>query len=385
MVNQITVAVIGMGGYGETYVKDILNCSHELGIQCVGMVDVKPENCRLYNQILEQGIPVYTDMDALYANATPQLVLIATPIQFHCAQVCYAMEHGSHVLCEKPAAATLEQIKIMKEVSQRTGKLLGIGFQKCFSEAILKAKKDVLDGRYGKLLWAKSGIIMRRGLSYYERGWTGKIKAGNNYIYDSVANNSAAHYLQNMLFMAGDGLTASAAPAEIRAELYRVNDIENFDTISAVVTTQNGAELFFVSTHAADGTFNFHSCHAYEKGMIFFDEKDNVVGKLDSGEEIHYGSSAQDTVRKLQCAIEAVRGENTLYCDIDTATPHTTFIQYIQDNVPIEDLQSIAKLRDNAYPGATEPSYQRYIPGMTEAVIASYENRQMLSKTLFGR
>lgn len=383
MNKKITVAVIGMGGYGINYVRAALERAEEYGIRCIGMVDIRPENCALYPEIQKQGIPVFESIEELYEHCVPQLVFISTPIQFHCRQACYAMEHGSNVLCEKPAAATLEQARKMAQTSHETGKFLAIGFQRCFAKATLKAKADVLTGIYGKAIRFKTGIIMRRGLNYYQRGWAGKWKAGQDLIYDSVANNSAAHYLQNLLFMAGDSLSASAEVSDIRAEMYRVNDIENFDTISASMKAGNGAELFFVATHAADGDFGFEACCEFEKGRIFFDPEENVWGVLEDGTRIEYGNAKEDYYAKISQSVNRVRGIGVLTCDIHTAIPHTAFIQYIQNNIPITDIQHLAQLRENALPGR-EPSMQKYIPGMTEAVKASYENCAMLSRTLFG-
>lgn len=383
MADKITVAVVGMGGYGIHYVRAAVEKAEEYGIQCVGMVDIRPENCPMYDRVVEQGIPVFNSLEALYENAAPELVFIATPIQFHCRQACYAMEQDSHVLCEKPAAPTMEQVRKMEETSQRTGKLLAIGFQRCFAGATLQAKQDVLAGKYGKAIRFKAGIIMRRGLSYYQRDWAGRRHINGEMIYDSVASNSAAHYLQNLLFMAGPSLSSSAQLQDIRAELYRVNSIENYDTISARMTAQNGAELFFVATHAADGDFGFEGCCEFENGNIFFDPGENVWGELKDGTRIDYGNANDDYFAKIPLTIDCVRGVGTLTCDIHTATSHTAFIEYIQNRFPITDLQHLAKLRDNALPG-TAPSMQKYIPGMTEAVKASYENCAMLSHTLFG-
>lgn len=383
MTDKITVAVIGMGGYGIHYVRAAVEKAEEYGVRCVGMVDIRPENCPLYAQVLEQKIPVYTSVEALYENAAPLLTFIATPIQFHCRQACYAMEHGSHVLCEKPAAPTMAQVRQMEETSRRTGKFLAIGFQRCFAGATLKAKTDVLSGKYGKAIRFKAGIIMRRGLIYYQRGWAGRWHINGEMIYDSVANNSAAHYLQNMLFMAGPSLSASAEIKHIWAEKYRVNAIENYDTVSARMTAQNGAELFFVATHAADGDFGFESCCEFEKGKIFFDPKENVWGELEDGTRIDYGNAGEDYYAKIRQSLDCVRGTGSLTCDIRTAAPHTAFIEYIQNTFPITDLQHLAQLRDNALPG-NPPSMQKYIPGMTEAVKASYRDCVMLSQTLFG-
>ena len=383
MDNKITVAVIGMGGYGIHYVRAAVEQAEEYGIRCVGMVDIRPENCPLYEQVVEQGIPVYGSVEALFEKAAPQLTFIATPIQFHCRQACYAMEHGSHVLCEKPAAPTVEQVRRMEETSRATGKFLAIGFQRCFAQATLKAKADVLSGKYGKAIRFKAGIIMRRGLIYYQRGWAGRWHLDGEMIYDSVANNSAAHYLQNLLFMAGPSLSASAEIKDICAEMYRVNAIENYDTVSARMTAQNGAELFFVATHAADGDFGFEGCCEFEKGKIFFDPNENVWGERNDGTRIDYGNAKDDYFTKIRQSLDCVRGKGCLTCDIRTAAPHTAFIEYIQNTFPITDLQHLAQLRDNAHPG-NPPSLQKYIPGMTEAVKASYENCAMLSHTLFG-
>lgn len=383
MPEKITIAVVGMGGYGNYYVQAVIEKGDEFGICCVGMVDIFPEKSPLYTQVLEQGIPIFRSLEDLYDVCTPQLIIISTPIQFHCSQACYAMEHGSHVLCEKPAAPTLEQVRKMEQTSQQTGKFLAIGFQRCFSAATLKAKADVLSGKYGKAIRFKAGTIMRRGLNYYQRGWAGKIHIEGSLIYDSVANNSAAHYLQNLLFMAGTSMSVSAEIRYADAELYRVNDIENFDTISAKMITQDGTELFFVATHAADGTFGFEGCCEFENGKIYFDPKENVWGELQDGTHIDYGNTKDDNFAKIQRSLDCIRGNGTLTCDIRTATPHTAFIQHIQTTFPITDLQHLAQLRDNAYPG-NPPSIQKYIPGMTEAVKASYENCAMLSRTLFG-
>lgn len=382
MNDRIKVAVIGMGGYGKNYVRAVLEEKEKLGIQCVGMVDIRPENCIYYPQVLEQGIPVYDSVEALYENAAPDLVFISSPIQFHCAQSCFCMEHGSHVLCEKPAAATMDQVKAMEAVSQRTGKFLAVGFQRCFSLPALRAKADVLSGKYGKPLRFKAGIIMRRDLKYYARGWAGKIKAGSDYIYDSVANNSAAHYLQILLFMAGESLSGAAMPDKVEAELYRINDIENFDTISTRIHTENQVELFFVATHGADGSFGFEAECVFENGVIYFDDQENVWGELHDGIRIDYGKGGIETFRKIQCAVDAARGECTVFCDIHTAAAHTAFIEKLQTESLITDIQHLARLRNNAPASATEPVWQKYVPGLTEAVKESYEKECMLSQTL---
>lgn len=374
-----------MGGYGRNYVKAVLEAKDILGIECVGMVDIRPENCTLYSRVLELGIPVYASVEELYEHCSPELVFISSPIHFHCAQACFCMEHGSHVLCEKPAAAVIEQVRMMEEVSQKTGKFLAVGFQRSFAEPILRVKKDILAGKYGEPVRFKSGISSCRDLKYYARGWAGKIKAGEEFVYDSIANNAAAHQLQILLFMAGDSLTGTAWPLKAEAELYRVNDIENFDTISTKILTDNQVEIFFVATHGADKNVNFGSRCVFEHGAVCFGDQETVWAEMPDGSRIDYGSGGVESLRKIRCAVDAVRGMDTIFCDIHTAAAHTECIRLIQDNAEIIDLQHRMELRNNAPASAAEPVWQKYVPGLTEAVTESYNSGKMLSQTLFHR
>lgn len=52
------------------------------------------------------------------------LVYIATPHPFHCEQAILMMEHGKHVLCEKPMAPTEAETKRMVECARKNGVFL---------------------------------------------------------------------------------------------------------------------------------------------------------------------------------------------------------------------------------------------------------------------
>ncbi len=374
---KVTVAAIGMGGYGMHYVERALNNSEELGIECVGMVDVCPEKCKYIDGVRAKNIPVYSSIEELYENHTPELVFISTPIQFHCPQACYALEHGSNVLCEKPAAAIKEDVEKMIETSEKTGKFLAIGYQRSYASAELNAKRDVLAGKYGKPLKFKSIIVQRRPLTYFERGWAGRIKIGDSFVYDSVANNSCAHYLHQLFFMAGDKLNTSAFPVESEARLYRVNDIENFDTITSKFVTDNGVQIYFGATQCGEDNFLPYTVCEFEKGTITFEQQgETVVGRLNSGEEIVYGSLREENFEKIPLCIDAVRGADTVYCDAKTTLPHAMAVDYIQKNCEIKTLENWEII--NATPEEENPIYVKVLKGLKEKMIECFENESML-------
>ena len=92
-----------------------------------------------------------------------------------------------------------------------------------------------------------------RGESYYRRNnWAGRVTTEwGERVFDSPLNNATAHYLHNMLYVLGPTRETSATPAWLEAELYRANDIENYDTAALRCRTTCGAEVLFYTTHAA--------------------------------------------------------------------------------------------------------------------------------------
>ena len=375
----VTVALVGMGGYGVNYVREILNHSEDYDMECVAMVDPFPEKCILLDQVKERGIPIYSDIETLYQHHVPELVFISTPIQFHCRQTCFCLKKGSHVLCEKPAAATYEDALLMAETARETGRFAAIGFQLCYNSAILAAKKDILAGRYGKVLKLKAIVGQRRNLAYFQRGWAGKIKSGEDYIYDNVANNSSAHYLNNLLFMAGEEMNLAAFPKKIEAECYRGNHIETYDTITARITTENDIDLYFAAFQCGEKNYAHRVYGEFERGTIEFEQSGRIVGRLESGEVVEYGNINDQRKSVVQCVIEATRGEDTVSCDVNTALPHAYTIRYIQEHVEVTDISSYAEVINVAGTGET-PEPVRCVRGLNEAMVECFRRGALMSE-----
>ena len=131
------IALVGIGGYGHAYIEFF---QKELPSSCrlIAAVDPYPEAAPSAMAWLEEtGVPLYPDLESLYQQAAPELVILSTPIPLHKPQAVFCMEHGSHVLCEKPLVPSLADAKELKETQLRTGKKLGVGFQWSFSDTML--------------------------------------------------------------------------------------------------------------------------------------------------------------------------------------------------------------------------------------------------------
>jgi scyllo-inositol 2-dehydrogenase (NADP+) len=59
-------------------------------------------------------------IDELLNDAEIELIIVNTPNNLHLEHAIKAMRAGKHVLVEKPAAATVEQVKELFEVGRET-------------------------------------------------------------------------------------------------------------------------------------------------------------------------------------------------------------------------------------------------------------------------
>ena len=149
-MKETRVLLIGVGGYGMGYAREMLEHGAEKRASIAGVVDPYAASSPVYQALKDANVRFYDSVEDFYAADSADLAVVSTPIQFHARQSVYCMEHGSHVLCEKPAAATVALVNDMIDARDRTGKTLAIGFQWCYDEAMLRLKADVDAGALGR-------------------------------------------------------------------------------------------------------------------------------------------------------------------------------------------------------------------------------------------
>ncbi len=253
--DEMSVALVGMGGYGEAYLKELLLENRPNGLRFVAAVDPEPNRCSQLEQVQAHGAKIYRSIEEFFAQGKKiaDLVVLATPPQFHCDQVCLALQHGCHVLCEKPLGAEPAQVWRMIEARDRAAKQVAIGYQWSFSPAIQRLKQDIIAGKFGKPKRFKTAVYWPRDEKYYKRNsWAGRQRdMQGRLVLDSPVNNACSHYLHNMFYVLGDRLDRSDQPKWVTAELYRANQIENYDTAVLQTQTTRGVDLLFIATHAS--------------------------------------------------------------------------------------------------------------------------------------
>ena len=252
-MKRVRIALSGAGGYGGFYLPYLLENKWNLPMEFAGVVEPYADRVAACRTCEAHGVKVFDSLESFYREREADLVILACPIPYHAEQSLCAVAHGSHVLCEKPTAALPADAQRMADGAKQAGREIFVGFQLSFTGPILTLKRDILSGRYGRVLSAKCMTLWERDFAYYGRGsgWAGKLALPDGRpIRDSVASNATAHYLHNLLFLLG-GTMETAFPAQVeQAELRRANRIETFDTCAVRLTGPEGAPILFLASHA---------------------------------------------------------------------------------------------------------------------------------------
>lgn len=337
MAQPVSILLVAVGGYGNNYVSALLDAQDRSEARIVGVVDPIPERCRRVDELRALGVPFCDSLEAYYDGRQADLAVIASPIYLHCPHTCAALEHGSHVLCEKPLGATVQEADRMIGARDSAGRFVAIGYQWSHSRAVRRLKADVRAGRYGRLQRARTLTLWPRSDAYYARNnWAGARDDGaGTWILDSPVNNATAHYLHNVLYVMGPEVDRSLRPASVSAELYRARDISNYDTGVARIQTADGAEILYIASHAVRENRGPEFIYEFEQGSIRYtaDER-RIVGQRHGGETVDYGDPDADGLGKLWQAVAVVRGEQSVVCGPEAASAQTLVANGMQESVP---------------------------------------------------
>jgi len=377
------IVLIGIRGYAKVFMDALFENKPGEDFEFTGYVYPRSRKSPIPRELIDKNIPRFDSLDEYYENNEADLVIISSPIQLHVTQTIKALENGSNVLCEKPIAATIQDALKMQEAAERTGKFVAVGFQWSFSEPILSLKRDILSGMYGKPVSCKTVVQWPRSVRYYNRSsWAGKIKnEWGEWILDSVANNATAHFLHNMFFVLGEEINKSAYPATINAEMYRANEIENYDTFMAKIKTDNDVEMLFLASHAVPENIHPIFEFNFEKGKVTFDSaKDSILyGTTDDGNKKAYGNPFDDEMRKIFTSLKAIRGEGIIPCDILTASPQLITINAVSEHYKIVDFPEEVLVRQPL----KEPNLDTtliYVKGIKEVLNECYDKEKLPSE-----
>lgn len=131
MNKQIRTGVIGVGNMGQHHARV---CATMPGSRLIGVADLDAARAELIASRYE--VSAYRDYRALLDKV--EAVCVAAPTSLHHAIGMACLEHGVHVLMEKPLAVSMEEARDLTATAHRRGLILQVGHVERFNPTFVE-------------------------------------------------------------------------------------------------------------------------------------------------------------------------------------------------------------------------------------------------------
>jgi hypothetical protein len=192
-IPSVRVGFVGVGGMGSAHVQNYLNIE---GVEVKAICDIVPEKvARAQKWVMEAGQPEpagYSkgprDFERMCETEALDLVMTATPWEWHVPVCLSAMKNGKHAVTEVPAAMSFEDCWALVETAEKYGKHCQMMENCCYDRIELMTLNLVRKGVLGEVLHAEAGYLhdlrgvkfSNEGEGLWRRAWSHKLN-GNLY------------------------------------------------------------------------------------------------------------------------------------------------------------------------------------------------------------
>lgn len=159
---KLRIGIIGTGGISGSHIDAYLRQPDVEIVAGCDLIEGKAEEKFADFEI--EGAKYFTDYKEMIDTVELDAVSVCTYNCTHAECTIYALEHGIHVLLEKPFTVTLDEaIEVMK-AEKKSGKIVSVGFQPRFDANMQMIKKIVQSGELGRVYYVQTGGGRRHGI-----------------------------------------------------------------------------------------------------------------------------------------------------------------------------------------------------------------------------
>ena len=295
-MDKVRLGIIGIGNMGSSHEKNIIE-GKTPDIELTAVADRKEDRRKWAKETLPESVKIFTEGTELMDSKVCDAVIVAVPHYQHPELTIYGLQHGLHVLCEKPAGVYTKQVREMIEVSEKSDKVFAMMFNQRTNCVYRKMHELVHSGELGAIKRVNWIITdWYRTQIYYDSGaW----RATWNGEGGGVLLNQCPHQLDLLTWICG-------VPTKVRAFCHegKWHDIEVEDDVTAYMEFENGATGVFVTTTGdAPGTNRFEI--DLEMGKLVCEDDKLILHRLAVNER-EFCKTATDGFAKPECTVEEV-------------------------------------------------------------------------------
>ncbi len=140
------------------------------------------------------GIKAYVSFEEMASSPEIDAVVVSSVNPYHFGQIKFALEHGKHVLAEKPMVKTEAELEQLVKLAAAAKRCLVPAHNFAYRGAVLQAKELIISGKLGKIQYGSftqsflcSALADGSWRSKHETAWGGAlIDSGTHLVYQTL-------------------------------------------------------------------------------------------------------------------------------------------------------------------------------------------------------
>ncbi len=230
MDRTVGIGFIGCGMVSELHHPAVV--ANAETARLVGVFDIDGE--RAVARARDWGVRAYDSQDALLADEAIAAVFVLSPLEAHKEQVLAALRHGKHVLVEKPAGLSVEDILEMADAAEQAGRVVMPGHNYLYQPDVWRARRLIRGDNLGRICatWVHYAIHHPEEVAAH---------------YHGVLREVLPHHLSLILYLLGRPASVWAVQQSLHYENLRQDD-----QASVVLQMEDGATAHLFASFAVD-------------------------------------------------------------------------------------------------------------------------------------
>jgi predicted dehydrogenase len=231
---KLAVTLIGVGGYGRTWVRLLKDHPHA---QVVAVVDTVEQNAREAVQTLslEDGA-IFSDLEDALRSLHADLVIDTTPPRFRLQNAMVAFGSGAHLITAKPLAETVETAIAMVDTAAKDGCRLAVNQQQRYHPVARLLAERIRRGDIGRPVCAYFSFFQRRQ-------WLDRLKD----VPSPLFVESSIHHFDLFRFVLGQPIRAVSAVGWTPPDLQTVGKTAG----AAWLQMQDGTYVIYTASRSS--------------------------------------------------------------------------------------------------------------------------------------
>ncbi|MBR1983537.1 MAG: Gfo/Idh/MocA family oxidoreductase [Clostridia bacterium] len=251
-MEKVRFGIVGLGNQGSAYANEFFVKGKVVNGVLTAVCDNDPKKIEIFKQNVTENVKFFSDYKEMIDSGEIDAVLVDTPHYDHPEITSYALSHGVHALCDKPAGVYTKQVREMNETADKSDKIFGMMFNQRANCLYRKMRELIVGGEIGEIIRVNWIITdWYRSQKYYDSGsWRATWKGEGG----GVLINQCPHQLDLVSWITG------MQPKKVNGfvKYGHFHDIEVEDEVTAYFEYENGATgVFITTTGEAPGTNRF--------------------------------------------------------------------------------------------------------------------------------